>query len=77
MRSVGTAKVAAGKAVSADRATAAEMAKRVAEGKEIGSMFVTDPQMDDYQLYAAAKRAREAKELEARAKAITKAAKAQ
>ena len=66
----------AGVNLLAAAATAVEMAKRVAEGKEIGSMFVTDPQMDDYQLYAAAMRAREAKELEARAKAITKAAKA-
>ena len=43
---------------------AVEMAKRLSEGKEIGSMFITDPQMDDYQLYAAARRAREAQELE-------------
>ena len=55
--------------------TAVEMAKRLSEGKEIGSMFVTDPQIDDYQMYAAAKRAREAQELEAKANAITKAAK--
>ena len=53
--------------------TAVEMAKRLAEGKEIGSMFITDPQLDDYQLYVIAKRVREAKELEAKAKAIAKA----
>ncbi|MCL6729055.1 hypothetical protein [Sphingomonas hankyongi] len=56
--------------------TAAEMAKRVAEGKEIGSMFVTDPQPTEYQLYLAAKHAREQKELEARGKAVAKAARA-
>ena len=53
--------------------TAVEMAKRLSEGKEIGSMFVTDPQIDDYQMYAAAKRAREAQELEEKARAIAKA----
>src|SRR3954469_15412877 len=40
--------------------TAAEMAKRVAEGKEIGSMFVTDPHPTEYQLYLEAKHEREA-----------------
>jgi len=55
--------------------TAAEMAKRVAEGKEIGSMFITDPQPTDYQLYLAAKHAREQRELEEKGKAIAKAAK--
>lgn len=42
--------------------TAAEMAKRVAEGKEIGSMFVTDPHPSEYQLYLMAKKRREARE---------------
>jgi len=55
--------------------TAAEMAKRVAEGKEIGSMFVTDPHPTEYQLYLAAKHAREQRELEEKGKAIAKAAK--
>ena len=45
--------------------TAAEMAKRLAEGKEIGSMFVTDPHPDEYQLYRIAKARREAREAEA------------
>jgi len=44
--------------------TAAEMAKRLAEGKEIGSMFVTDPHPDEYQLYRIAKARREAREAE-------------
>ncbi len=54
--------------------TAAEMAKRVAEGKEIGSMFQTTPEPTEYDLYKEAKRRREAKEAAAAAKA--KAAKA-
>jgi hypothetical protein len=41
--------------------TAAEMAKRLSEGKEIGSMFITDPQPDEYQIYLALKKAREEK----------------
>lgn len=53
--------------------TAAQMAARLAQGKEIGSMFVTDPQRSEYQLYVEAKRAREAQEAEA---AAVKAAKA-
>ena len=36
-------------------------------------MFITDPQMDDYQLYAAARRAREEQELEEKARALAKA----
>jgi hypothetical protein len=59
-------------------ATAAEMAERLSKGQEIGSMFVTDPQPSEYQLYLEAKRAREAKEAEAaaKAKAAAKAAQA-
>jgi len=57
-------------------ATAAEMGKRVAEGQEVGSMFVTDPQPTEYQLYQQAKQQREAKEAEAVAKAKSAAAKA-
>jgi hypothetical protein len=57
--------------------TAAEMAKRLAEGKEIGSMFVTDPHPSEYQLYLEAKREREAKEAEAQAKAAADKAKAE
>jgi len=57
-------------------ATAAEMAKRLAEGKEIGSMFITDPHPDEYQLYLMAKARREAREAEEAAAAKVKAAKA-
>jgi hypothetical protein len=42
--------------------TAAEMAKRVAKGENVGEMFITDPQPDEYQLYREAKRAREARQ---------------
>ena len=56
--------------------TAAEMAKRVSEGKEIGSMFVTDPHPTEYQLYQAAKARREAVEEEKKAEAAAAAAKA-
>jgi hypothetical protein len=54
------------------------MAERLSKGQEIGSMFVTDPQPSEYQLYLEAKRAREAKEAEAaaKAKAAAKAAQA-
>lgn len=45
-------------------ATAAEMAARLSKGQEIGSMFVTDPQPTEYQLYVEAKKRREAKEAE-------------
>jgi hypothetical protein len=50
--------------------TAVTMAKRLADGKEIGSMFETEPQSSEYQLYVEAKRLREAREAEAKAKAI-------
>jgi hypothetical protein len=50
--------------------TAGEMASRLSKGEEIGSMFVTDPQPNDYQLYQEAKREREAK---AEEKAVAKA----
>jgi hypothetical protein len=53
--------------------TAAEMAARLSRGQEIGSMFVTDPQPTEYQLYQEAKRRREAKEAEATAAAKAKA----
>ena len=59
--------------------TAAEMAQRLAKGQEIGSMFVTDPQPSEYQLYQMAKARREAEEAEkaatAKAKATAAAAK--
>jgi hypothetical protein len=54
--------------------TAVEMAKRVAQGKEIGSMFKTTPEDDEYHLYLAAKQRREQRDAEAKAQAIAKAA---
>jgi hypothetical protein len=54
--------------------TAAEMAKRLSEGKEIGSMFITDPRPDEYHLYLAAKARREAREAQAAAEAAGKKA---
>ena len=53
---------AAGINLLAAAATAAEMAKRLSTGQEIGSMFVTDPQTTEYQYYKQAKKEREAKE---------------
>lgn len=47
--------------------TAATMAARLAQGKEIGSMFVTDPHPDEYHLYLMAKSRREAEEAQAAA----------
>ena len=54
--------------------TAAEMAKRLAEGKEIGSMVVTDPHPTEYQLYQMAKARREWQEREAEAERVKMAA---
>jgi len=53
--------------------TAAEMARRLSKGEEIGSMFETERQPDEYQLYVEAKREREAKEAEQVALAKAKA----
>ena len=53
--------------------TAAEMAARLSKGEEIGSMFQTERQPDEYQLYVAAKREREAKDAEQAALAKAKA----
>ena len=53
--------------------TAAEMAKRISEGKEIGSMFQTTPEPTEYDLYKEAKARREAKEAAAAAAAKAKA----
>jgi hypothetical protein len=55
---------------------AATMARRLAEGKEIGSMFETNPQPDEYHLYLAAKHRREQREAEAAAVAAAEKAKA-
>jgi hypothetical protein len=56
---------------------AVTMATKAAKGENVGKMFVTDPQPDEYQLYEQAKREREAKEDEAAALARDAAAKAQ
>jgi hypothetical protein len=53
--------------------TAAEMARRLSTGQEIGSMFQTDRQPDEYQLYVQAKHEREAEEAEQAALAKAKA----
>ncbi len=53
--------------------TAVQMATRAMNGENVGSMFVTDPQPSEYELYLAAKRQREAAEAEAAAKAAAKA----
>jgi hypothetical protein len=53
--------------------TAAEMAKRLASGQEVGSMFLTDPQPDEYHLYLMAKARREAAEAQKAADAKAKA----
>ena len=45
--------------------TAAQMAERLAKGQEIGSLFVTDPQMTEYQYYQMARHEREKLEGEA------------
>lgn len=58
-------------------ATAAEMADRLSKGQEIGSIFVTDPQPSEYQLYLEAKKEREAKEAAKAAKAAKANAAAQ
>jgi hypothetical protein len=55
-------------------ATAAEMARRLGSGQEIGSMFLTDPQPDEYHLYLMAKARREAEEAAKAAAAKAKAA---
>jgi len=57
-------------------ATAVQMGQRLAKGQEIGSMFVTDPQPSEYQLYLQAKKEREEKEADAAAKAAAAQAKA-
>jgi hypothetical protein len=51
--------------------TMGEIANRLSNGQEIGSIFVTDPQLTDYQFYQVAKKEREEKEALAKAKAAT------
>ena len=53
--------------------TAVQMATKALQGENIGGMFVTNPEMSEYELYVAAKRQREAAEAEAAAKAASKA----
>lgn len=64
--------VSAGINLIAAGLTAAEMAARLAKGEEVGTMFVTDPHPNEYQLYLEAKHRREAEEAE---KAAAKKAK--
>ena len=68
--------VNAGINILAAAATAAEMAKRLSAGQEVGSMFQTDPHQSEYQLYLAAKARREAEEAEKAAKKAKTAAEA-
>jgi hypothetical protein len=51
----------------------AKMGERLSKGQEIGSMFVTTPTPDEYQLYLAAKKEREAKGEEAKVQEAVKA----
>ena len=64
----------AGISLLAAALTAAEMAKRLASGQEVGSMFLTDPQPDEYHRYLAAKARREGEEAQKSADAKAKAA---
>jgi hypothetical protein len=57
-------------------ATAAQVAGRVAKGQEVGSIFVTNPQLTEYQYYQLAKKQREEKEAEAAGKKVAAEAKA-
>ena len=45
------------------------MANKAIRGENVGEMFITDREPDEYELYKQAKRAREAKEAAAKAKA--------
>ena len=42
--------------------TLATIAQKAAKGENVGQMFVTDPQLSEYELYKLAKSEREAKE---------------
>ena len=66
----------AGVNLMAVAAVVTEIGQRLAKGQPIGNIFVTEPQMTEYQYYLAAKKAREAKEAEAAAKAAKAAAQA-
>lgn len=54
--------------------TAVTMVERAVNGGNVGEMFITDPQPDEYQLYLEAKHAREAREAEQSAVLKAKAA---
>ena len=54
----------AGINVVAAALTAATMIQKAVSGENVGEMFITDPQPDEYQLYLEAKHAREASEAE-------------
>ena len=45
--------------------TLATMVDRAAKGENVGRMFITDPQPDEYQLYLEAKRRREGRAMQA------------
>lgn len=49
--------------------TVGEMADRLSKGQEIGSLFITDPQESEYQIYQELKKERAAKEAAATVKA--------
>ena len=54
---------------------AAQMAQKAISGGNVGQMFVTDPQLSEYELYQLAKAEREAKEAEQATAAKVKAIK--
>lgn len=54
---------------------AAQMAQKAISGGNVGQMFVTDPQLSEYELYKLAKAEREAKEAEQATAAKVKAIK--
>jgi hypothetical protein len=60
--------------VVAAATTAITMVDKAAKGENVGKMFVTDPQQNEYQLYLSARAEREAKEAAAKAKAAKEAA---
>ena len=63
--------------VVAAATTAITMVDKAVKGENVGKMFVTDPQQNEYQLYLSAKAEREAKEEAAKAKAAQARASAQ
>ena len=54
--------------------TAATMIGKAVKGENVGQMFITDPQPDEYQIYAALKRQREAEAAEKAARLKARAA---